>query len=50
MNDTANILTVEDDEDINRLLCDIIYKNGYYPKYTQLFFIFFLFSVNLSLL
>ncbi|WP_129691136.1 response regulator transcription factor [Gottfriedia acidiceleris] len=32
MNDTANILIVEDDEDINRLLCDIIYKNKYNPK------------------
>jgi DNA-binding response OmpR family regulator len=32
MNDTANILIVEDDEDINRLLCDIIYKSRYNPK------------------
>lgn len=32
MNETVNILIVEDDEDINRLLCDIIYKNGYHPK------------------
>lgn len=32
MNDTVNILIVEDDEDINRLLCDIIYKNKYNPK------------------
>ncbi len=32
MNETANILIVEDDEDINRLLCDIIYKNRYHPK------------------
>ncbi|MGG0177865.1 response regulator transcription factor [Gottfriedia acidiceleris] len=32
MNETTNILIVEDDEDINRLLCDIIYKNRYNPK------------------
>ncbi|WP_088014000.1 response regulator transcription factor [Gottfriedia acidiceleris] len=32
MNETTNILIVEDDEDINRLLCDIIYKNSYNPK------------------
>ncbi|PEJ59075.1 MULTISPECIES: response regulator transcription factor [unclassified Bacillus (in: firmicutes)] len=32
MNDSVNILVVEDDEDINRLLCDIIVKNGFIPK------------------
>lgn len=32
MNDLINILIIEDDEDINRLLCDIISKNGYIPK------------------
>ncbi|PGS53963.1 response regulator transcription factor [Bacillus sp. AFS041924] len=32
MNDNVNILIVEDDEDINRLLCDIIHKNEYNPK------------------
>ena len=32
MNDSVTILIIEDDEDINRLLCDIIAKNGYTPK------------------
>jgi DNA-binding response OmpR family regulator len=32
MNDSVNILVIEDDEDINRLLCNIISKNGYTPK------------------
>jgi DNA-binding response OmpR family regulator len=32
MNDSVNILIIEDDEDINRLLCNIISKNGYTPK------------------
>lgn len=32
MNGFVNILIIEDDEDINRLLCDIISKNGYSPK------------------
>lgn len=32
MNDLKNILIIEDDEDINRLLCDIIGKNGYSSK------------------
>lgn len=32
MNDLINILIIEDDEDINRLLCNIISKNGYHPK------------------
>lgn len=27
-----SILVVEDDSDINRLLCNIIKKNGYTPK------------------
>ena len=29
MNRKRNILVVEDDDDINRLLCDIIHKNGW---------------------
>ncbi|WP_431803221.1 response regulator transcription factor [Halobacillus andaensis] len=32
MNDATNILVIEDDNDINRLLCNIIIKNGYTPK------------------
>jgi len=32
MNDVINILIIEDDEDINRLLCNIISKNGYHSK------------------
>ena len=32
LNDSISILIIEDDEDINRLLCDIISKNGYTPK------------------
>jgi DNA-binding response OmpR family regulator len=32
VNDVVNILIIEDDEDINRLLCNIISKNGYTPK------------------
>lgn len=32
MNDFINILIIEDDENINRLLCDIIRKSGYTPK------------------
>jgi DNA-binding response OmpR family regulator len=32
MNDSENILIIEDDEDINRLLCNIVSKNGYNPK------------------
>ena len=32
MNELVNILIIEDDEDINRLLCNIIRKNGYMPK------------------
>jgi DNA-binding response OmpR family regulator len=28
----VHILVVEDDEDINRLLCDIVKKNGYRPQ------------------
>ncbi|MCP3029496.1 response regulator transcription factor [Halobacillus sp. A5] len=32
MNESINILVVEDDNDINRLLCNIILKNGYTPK------------------
>ncbi|MUK87950.1 response regulator [Ornithinibacillus sp. L9] len=32
MSESVNILIVEDDEDINRLLCNIISKNGYTPK------------------
>jgi DNA-binding response OmpR family regulator len=32
MNDTVNILIIEDDEDINRLLCNIVSKSGYSPK------------------
>jgi DNA-binding response OmpR family regulator len=32
MKDTVNILIIEDDEDINRLLCDIVGKSGYSPK------------------
>lgn len=32
MNGSVNILVIEDDEDINRLLCNIISKSGYTPK------------------
>lgn len=32
MNDSVNILVIEDDENINRLLCNIISKSGYTPK------------------
>ncbi|RAS85581.1 response regulator transcription factor [Priestia endophytica] len=32
MKDSVSILVIEDDEDINRLLCNIISKNGYIPK------------------
>ncbi|WP_337017741.1 response regulator transcription factor [Oceanobacillus massiliensis] len=32
MDDSVGILVVEDDEDISRLLCSIISKNGYKPK------------------
>ncbi|WP_010651525.1 response regulator transcription factor [Oceanobacillus massiliensis] len=32
MDDSVGILVVEDDEDISRLLCSIISKNGYNPK------------------
>lgn len=32
MNDTVKILIIEDDEDINRLLCNIVMKSGYLPK------------------
>ncbi|GGI15513.1 response regulator transcription factor [Gottfriedia solisilvae] len=32
MNDVINILIIEDDEDINQLLCNIISRNGYHPK------------------
>ncbi|MNC08727.1 Transcriptional regulatory protein SrrA [compost metagenome] len=32
MNDSVNILVIEDDEDINHLLCDIISQSGYSPK------------------
>ena len=32
LNDSINILIIEDDEDINRLLCNIVKKNGYSPK------------------
>ena len=32
MNRKRNILVVEDDDDINRLLCDIIHKNGWGAK------------------
>jgi DNA-binding response OmpR family regulator len=32
MNDTINILVIEDDEDISGLLCNIIRKSGYAPK------------------
>lgn len=32
MNDTVHILIIEDDEDINRLLCNIVSKSGYSPK------------------
>ncbi len=32
MNDTVHILIIEDDEDINRLLCNIVSKSGYLPK------------------
>jgi DNA-binding response OmpR family regulator len=32
MNDSINILIIEDDEDINRLLCNIVSQNGYIPK------------------
>ncbi len=32
MNDSTNILVIEDDEDINRLLCGIIRKSGYTAK------------------
>jgi len=32
MRTSVNILVIEDDADINRLLCNIINKNGYNPK------------------
>src|SRR5699024_11737235 len=32
MPDKIDILVVEDDEDINQLLCKIIKKSGYYPQ------------------
>ncbi|MGF2614450.1 response regulator transcription factor [Rossellomorea vietnamensis] len=32
MKDSINILIIEDDEDINRLLCNIVSKSGYSPK------------------
>ncbi|WP_175614676.1 response regulator transcription factor [Piscibacillus halophilus] len=32
MNHSINILVIEDDPDINRLLCNIITQNGYNPK------------------
>ncbi|ART76076.1 DNA-binding response regulator [Sutcliffiella horikoshii] len=32
MNDSLRILIIEDDEDINRLLCNIVSKSGYTPK------------------
>jgi DNA-binding response OmpR family regulator len=32
MKDSVNILIIEDDEDINRLLCNIVRKSGYSPK------------------
>ncbi|WNS47051.1 response regulator transcription factor [Paenibacillus sp. MMS20-IR301] len=32
MNQTINILVVEDDNDINQLLCDIIRRSGYIPQ------------------
>ncbi|WP_099157732.1 response regulator transcription factor [Virgibacillus ndiopensis] len=32
MNDSVNILIIEDEEDINHLLCNIIRTNGYTPK------------------
>jgi DNA-binding response OmpR family regulator len=32
MNDFIQILVIEDDEDINRLLCNIIQKSGYHAK------------------
>ncbi|KHF38021.1 response regulator transcription factor [Halalkalibacter okhensis] len=32
MNDLVKILIIEDDEDINRLLCNIVRKSGYTPK------------------
>lgn len=32
MNQTINILVVEDDNDINQLLCRIIKKSQYYPQ------------------
>ncbi|QAS51404.1 response regulator transcription factor [Halobacillus litoralis] len=32
MNQTINVLVIEDDNDINRLLCNVIKKNGYHPK------------------
>ncbi|SET64788.1 DNA-binding response regulator, OmpR family, contains REC and winged-helix (wHTH) domain [Oceanobacillus limi] len=32
MNESINILIIEDDQDINQLLCNIVRKNGYTPK------------------
>jgi DNA-binding response OmpR family regulator len=32
MKDSVNILIIEDDEDINHLLCNIVSKSGYSPK------------------
>jgi DNA-binding response OmpR family regulator len=32
MNESVNILIIEDDEDINRLLSNIVSQNGYSPK------------------
>ncbi|WP_188455126.1 response regulator transcription factor [Virgibacillus oceani] len=32
MNEQIKILVVEDDDDINQLLCNIIRKNGYFPQ------------------
>jgi DNA-binding response OmpR family regulator len=32
LKESVNILIIEDDEDINRLLCNIVRKSGYSPK------------------
>ncbi|WP_407272727.1 response regulator transcription factor [Radiobacillus sp. PE A8.2] len=32
MKDSVNILIIEDEDDINRLLCNIVTKSGYSPK------------------
>ncbi len=32
MNRTTHILVVEDDSDINQLLCKILKKSGYFPQ------------------